>query len=205
MVEKGFVVSMGHSDETYEEGIQAVKAGVSHATHLFNAWREFQHREPGGIGAAMDSKGVYAELISDGIHIHPSFLRLAIARKGSDRICLITDSLGVTGLRDGTYPWGELEIVLSGREVRLKESGVLAGSILRLNQGIKNIVDWTGVSISEAVSMASLNPARNLGLDDVMGSLAEGKRANIAVFDKDFRVIDTWLRGRRIPDVDLVP
>jgi N-acetylglucosamine-6-phosphate deacetylase len=198
MVENGFVVSMGHSDETYEEGLQAVKAGVSHATHLFNAWREFQHREPGGIGAAMDSKEVYAELISDGIHVHPSFLRLAIARKGSDRICLITDSLGVSGLSDGTYPWGELEIVLNGREVRLKDSGVLAGSILHLNQGIRNIIDWTGAGVSEVVNMASLNPARNLGLDDVIGSLAEGKLANIAVFDKDFRVIDTWLRGRPV-------
>ena len=198
MVGHGLVVSMGHSDETYEEGLQAVKAGVSHATHLFNAWREFQHREPGGIGAAMDSHEVFAELISDGIHVHPSFLRLAIARKGSDRICLITDSLGVSGLSDGTYPWGDLEIVLKGREVRLKDSGVLAGSVLHLNQGIRNIIEWTGGGVSEVVNMASLNPARNLGLEGVIGSLAEGKLANIAVFDKDFRVIETWLRGRPV-------
>lgn len=198
MVEHGFVVSMGHSDETWEQGLRAVKAGVSHATHLFNAWREFQHREPGGIGAAMDSNEVYAELISDGIHVHPSFLRLAIARKGKDRICLITDSLGVSGLPDGTYKWGELEIVLKGREVRLSDSGVLAGSILHLNQGVRNIIEWTGAEVWEVVNMASLNPARNLGLDDRVGSIAAGKLANIAVLDKEFGVIDTWLRGRSV-------
>ncbi len=123
---------------------------------------------------------------------------MAIARKGSERICLITDSLGVSGLTDGTYPWGELEIVLKGQEVRLKDSGVLAGSILHLNQGIRNIIEWTGAGVSEVVNMASLNPARNLGLDGTIGSLAEGKLANIAVFNKNFRVIETWLRGRPV-------
>ncbi len=198
MVENGFIVSMGHSDETWEQGLRAVKAGVSHATHLFNAWREFQHREPGGIGAVMDSNEVYAELIADGIHVHPSFLRLAVARKGKDRICLITDSLGVSGLPDGTYRWVELEIVLKGREVRLSDSGVLAGSILHLNQGVRNVIEWTGAEVWEVVNMASLNPARNLGLDDRVGSLAAGKLANIAVLDKEFGVIDTWLRGRSV-------
>ena len=198
MVEHGFIVSMGHSDETWEQGLRAVKAGVTHATHLFNAWREYQHREPGGIGAAMDSNEVYAELISDGVHVHPSFLRLAIARKGKDRICLITDSLGVSGLPDGTYKWGELEIVLKGREVRLSDSGVLAGSVLHLNQGVLNVIGWSGAEVWEVVNMASLNPARNLGIDDRVGSIAAGKLANIAVLDKDFGVIDTWLRGRSV-------
>lgn len=198
MVGRGFVVSMGHTDETWEEGLRAVKAGVSHATHLFNAWREFQHREPGGIGAVLDSNEVYAELIPDGVHVHPSFLRLAVARKGKDRICLVTDSLGVSGLPDGTYKWGELEIVLNGREVRLADSGVLAGSILRLNQAVRSVIEWTGAEVWEVVNMASLNPARNLCLDDRVGSLAAGKLANIAVFDKEFGVIDTWLRGRSL-------
>jgi len=198
MAGRGWVVSMGHSDGTWEQGMQAVRAGVSHATHLFNAWREFQHREPGCIGAALDSNAVYAELISDGIHVHPSFLRLAIARKGKDRICLVTDSLGVSGLPDGTYRWGELEIVLKGREVRLSDTGVLAGSILHLNQGVRNIIEWTGLEVWEVVAMASLNPARNLGLDGRIGSIAEGKRADIAVFDKEFGVIETWLGGRPV-------
>jgi N-acetylglucosamine-6-phosphate deacetylase len=198
MAGRGWTVSMGHTDATWEQGLLAVRAGVTHATHLFNAWKEFQHREPGGIGAVLDSENVYAELIADGIHVHPSFLRLAIARKGKDRICLITDSLKVAGLPDGTYPWGELEIVLMGREVRLKSSGVLAGSVLRLNQGVKNIIDWTGCEVWDAVNMASLNPARNLGLDSRIGSLARGKLADIAVFDKDFGVIETWLRGKPV-------
>jgi N-acetylglucosamine-6-phosphate deacetylase len=199
MAGRGWIVSMGHSDATWEQGLHAVRAGITHATHLFNAWREFQHREPGGIGAVMDSEDVYAELIPDGIHVHPSFLRLAIARKGVDRICLVTDSLKVAGLPDGTYAWGELEIVLTGREVRLKSSGVLAGSVLRLNEGVRNVMDWTGCHVWDAVNMASLNPARNLGLDLRIGSIAEGKIANIAVFDRDFAVIETWFRGKPVP------
>jgi len=198
MREREWILSIGHSNATYEEGIQAVRAGVTHATHLFNAWREFRHREPGGIGAVMDSDGVYAELIADGIHVHPSFLRLAIARKGPERICLVTDSLKVAGLGDGVYPWGEAEIVLKGKEVRLKETGVLAGSVLRLNEAVRNIVDWTSSGVRDAVNMASLNPARSVGLEGRIGSLAAGKSADIAVFDREFRTVETWLRGKRV-------
>ncbi len=198
MRDRRWILSIGHSDATYEQGMEAVRAGVTHATHLFNAWREFRHREPGGIGAVMDSETVYAELIADGVHVHPSFLRLAIARMGPERICLVTDSLKVAGLGDGVYRWGEAEIVLEGKEVRLKGSGVLAGSVLRLNEGVRNIVDWTSSGVRDAVNMASLNPARNLGLEGRIGSLGSGKSADIAVFDREFRAIETWLRGNRV-------
>jgi len=149
MASMGWVVSIGHSDATYGEARQAISAGINHATHLFNAWREFHHREPGGVGAVLDDEQVFIELIADGIHVHPAFIRLAIFRKGKDRVCLITDSLKASRLPDGTYAWGEMEIVLKGNEVRLKDSGVLAGSVLHLNRGVKNILDWTGLSVPE--------------------------------------------------------
>ncbi|MCX8161191.1 MAG: N-acetylglucosamine-6-phosphate deacetylase [Candidatus Saccharicenans sp.] len=198
MVNMGWVVSIGHSDATYDEAIRAIEAGADHATHLFNAWREFHHREPGGLGAVLDSHRVYAELITDGIHVHPAFLRLAVFRKGPERICLITDSLKAAGLPDGTYDWGEMQIVLKGAEVRLKDSGVLAGSILRLNQAIRNVMNWTGLPLPAVVRMASLTPAESVGLGKTMGSLERGKLANLAVFDSTFEVVATYLRGKKV-------
>jgi N-acetylglucosamine-6-phosphate deacetylase len=198
MVSMGWVVSIGHSDATYEEARQAISAGINHATHLFNAWREFHHREPGGVGAVLDDERVFVELIADGIHVHPAFIRLAIFRKGKDRVCLITDSLKASGLPDGTYAWGEMEIVLRGNEVRLKDSRVLAGSVLHLNHGVKNVLEWTGLSVPEVVSMASLTPARSVGLGHMVGSLEKGKRADVAIFDRNFETIETYLRGKRV-------
>lgn len=198
MVEMGWVVSLGHSDATYDEASRAISAGADHATHLFNAWREFHHREPGGLGAVLDSQQVFAELISDGIHVHPSFIRLAVFRKGPERICLITDSLKAAGLPDGTYDWGDMQIVLKGAEVRLKDSGVLAGSVLHLNRAVRNVLDWTGLPVPAVVRMASLTPAESVGLGKVMGSLEPGKLANLAVFDSGFETVATYLRGKKV-------
>jgi len=198
MVDLGWVVSIGHSDATYEEAIRAIAAGANHATHLFNAWREFHHREPGGLGAVLDSDRVYAELITDGIHVHPSFIRLAVFRKGPERTCLITDSLKAAGLPDGTYDWGDMQIVLKGAEVRLRDSGVLAGSILHLNQAVRNVLNWTGLPVPAVVRMASLTPSESVGLGRVMGSLEPGKVANLAVFDSSFETVATYLRGKKV-------
>lgn len=198
MTELGWVVSIGHSDATYDEARKAIEAGSNHATHLFNAWREFHHREPGGIGAVLDSDQVFVELIADGIHVHPCFIRLAVFRKGKDRVCLITDSLKETGLPDGTYAWGGLEVVLKGNEIRLMDSGVLAGSVLLLNHGVKNVLNWTGLTVPEVISMASLTPAKSVGLEAELGSLEKGKLANLAVFDQNFETVETYVRGRRV-------
>lgn len=198
MVGLGWVVSLGHSDATYDEAIEAVEAGANHATHLFNAWRELHHREPGGIGAVLDKEQVFVELITDGIHVHPSFIRLAVFRKGPEKICLITDSLKAAGLPDGTYNWGEMEIVLKGAEVRLKDSGVLAGSVLHLNHGLRNVYQWTGLPIHQVVRMASLTPAESVGLGYLLGSLEKGKLANVAVFDRNFETVATYLRGKKV-------
>jgi len=198
LVRSGWTVSVGHSDATYDEALQAFSAGANQATHLFNAWREFHHREPGGIGAALDENQVFVELIADGIHIHPSFIRLAIFRKGVDRVCLITDTLKEVGQPDGTYAWGGLEVVLKGREIRLKDSGVLAGSVLHLNQGVRNVLSWTGLSVPEVIRMATLTPAKSVGLETQVGSLEPGKRANIAIFDSNFETMAALVRGEKV-------
>jgi N-acetylglucosamine-6-phosphate deacetylase len=194
--EGGLVVSIGHSAATYELAMTSFERGVAHATHLYNAMSGWLPREPGVIGAVLDSDRVTAELIADGIHVHPAALRMAIRQKGIERICLITDSLNAAGLGEGESRVGGLEVVVRKGQARLKESGTLAGSILTLNQAVKNVIDWTGVSVPQAVRMASLNPARVLGLDGQMGSIEANKLANLAVFDRDFNVLTTILRGR---------
>jgi N-acetylglucosamine-6-phosphate deacetylase len=195
---QGWVVSIGHSEALYELAIQSFERGITQATHLYNAMSGFLPREPGVIGAVLDSDGVTAELIADGIHVHPAALRLAVRQKGADRICLVTDSVNASGLGDGDFRVGGLEVVVKDGEARLRDGGALAGSVLTLNRAVKNIIQWTGVSVTAAVRMASLTPARVLGLDRGIGSLEVGKLANLAVFDRDFNVVDTIVRGRRI-------
>jgi N-acetylglucosamine-6-phosphate deacetylase len=194
--EAGVLVSIGHSAAAYGLAKTSIERGVAHATHLYNAMSGFLPREPGVIGAVLDSDGVTAELIADGVHVHPAALRMAIRQKGIERICLITDSLNAAGLGEGEYRVGGLDVVVTDGQARLKESGALAGSVLTLNRAVKNIIDWTGVSIPQAVRMASLNPARVLGLDDRMGSIEADKLANLAVLDRDFHAVTTILRGR---------
>ncbi len=195
---QGWVVSIGHSEALYELAIQSFERGITQATHLYNAMSGFLPREPGVIGAVLDSDGVTAELIADGIHVHPAALRLAVRQKGVDRICLVTDSVNASGLGDGDFRVGGLEVVVKDGEARLRDGGALAGSVLTLNRAVKNIIQWTGVSVTAAVRMASLTPARVLGLDRGIGSLEVGKLANLAVFDRDFNVVDTIVRGRSI-------
>ena len=193
---RGWAVSIGHSDAAYEPAIQSFERGITQATHLYNAMSGFLPRDPGVIGAVLDSDGVTAELIADGIHVHPAALRLAVKQKGADRICLITDSVNASGLGDGGFRVGGLDVVVKDGEARLKDGGALAGSVLTLNQAIRNIIRWTGVPISAAVRMASLTPACVLGLDRDIGSLEKGKLANLAVLDRDFNIIAVYIRGR---------
>jgi N-acetylglucosamine-6-phosphate deacetylase len=192
---RGAVVSIGHTEATYEQAIRSFERGITHATHLFNAMSGFQPREPGVIGAVLDSDKVTAEVIADGVHVHPASLRMAIRQKGVERICLVTDSMNAAGLGDGDFKVGGLDVVVQEGQARLKESGALAGSVLTLNRALKNILRWTGLSVSQAINMASLTPARVLGLDDQVGSIQPGKYADLVIFDEDFNVVDTIMRG----------
>lgn len=195
---KGLTVSIGHTEAAYELAVRSFELGITHATHLYNAMSGFLPREPGVIGAVLDADGVTAEIIADGIHVHPASLRIAVRQKGAARTCLITDSMNATGLGDGEYRVGNLDVVLRDGQARLKEGGALAGSVLTLNRAVGNILQWTGVSISDAVNMASLTPARVLGLERELGSIEKGKLANLSVFDRDFNIIETILRGRSV-------
>ncbi len=193
----GLIVSIGHSNAAYELAMTSFEQGITHATHFFNAMSGFLPREPGVIGAVLDSNGVTAELIADGIHVHPAALRMAIRQKGVEKICLITDSLNAAGLGDGHFAVGGLDVVVKDGQARLKRGGALAGSVLTLNQAVKNVMDWTGVSLPQALRLASLNPARILGLESHLGSIEQGKLANLAVFDRNLNVVTTILRGQK--------
>lgn len=196
--EKGMIVSIGHSEASYELAMKSFEQGISHATHLFNAMTGFLPREPGTIGAVLEAGTLTAEIIADGIHVHPAALRLAVRAKGVEKICLITDSVKASGLGDGDYLVGNLEVVVRDGQARLKESSALAGSVLTLNRAVGNIIGWTGMPVSQAVSMASKTPARVLGIEGEMGSVEAGKLANLAVFDRQFAIVETILRGQPV-------
>ncbi|HDI11393.1 MAG TPA: N-acetylglucosamine-6-phosphate deacetylase [Candidatus Acetothermia bacterium] len=191
--EIGAVPSLGHSDATYEQALAAIERGIGLFTHMFNAMREFHHRAPGAVGAALDSD-VYVELICDGIHVHPAAVRLVARAKGVDRICLVTDAFSATGLPDGEYSLGGLPVFVRGGVARLPD-GTLAGSTLTMDRAVKNFMEFTGCSLPEAVRCASLNPARLLGIDDRKGSLEVGKDADLVIFDEDLTVHYTILGG----------
>jgi N-acetylglucosamine-6-phosphate deacetylase len=196
--ENGIIVAIGHSEATYEQTLEAIRAGISHATHFFNAIPEFHHRDPGIVGAVLESEDVTVELICDGIHVHPASVRLVLGMKRPENICLITDSILAAGLGDGDYILGDVEITATGDETFLRHSRVLAGSVLTMNRALKNICDWTDLSLNQAVNMASLNPARVIGMDREMGSITKGKYANLTVFDKDFQVKQTYVLGKPV-------
>jgi len=189
----GAVPSVGHSDATYDETIEALDQGIALFTHLFNAMRKCNHREPGVVGAALDSD-VMVELICDGIHVHPAIIRLLLKAKGHDAICLITDSISATGLADGKYSLGGLAVFVQAGQARLAD-GTLAGSTLTMNQAVQNFIEFTGCSLPAAVKTASLNPARLLGVQDCKGSLEAGKDADIVIFDKGFNIRYTIIGG----------
>ncbi|MEM3658267.1 MAG: N-acetylglucosamine-6-phosphate deacetylase [Candidatus Hadarchaeum sp.] len=192
--EIGAIPSLGHSDATYAEALGAVRAGVRLFTHLGNAMRGLHHREPGAVGAALDSDA-YVELICDGAHLHQAFVRLVARIKGYDRICLVTDAISAAGLPDGQCFLGGLPVLVQGGVARLPD-GTLAGSTLTLDQAVRNFWEFTGCSLPEAVRCATLTPAQLLEVDERKGSLEVGKDADLVIFDKDFNVHYTILGGK---------
>ncbi|MFC2165698.1 N-acetylglucosamine-6-phosphate deacetylase [Acidobacteriota bacterium] len=194
--EMGIVMAIGHSEATYEQALAGIAGGIAHATHLFNAMKRYHHREPGLVGAILESDKVVVEIIADGVHVHPASLNLVLESKGYEKICLVSDSVDPAGLGDGEYTlWNNPVEVKDGR-VFLRGTKTLAGSVLRMNVAVKNILEWTGLSISQAVQMASLVPARVLGLGEDMGSIAKGKYANLTVFDREFLVMQSYVCGK---------
>ncbi len=189
------VVSVGHTKASYEEALTAVDNGATLFTHLFNAMPPLHHRYPGAVGAALDSDA-YAELIADNVHLHPAIQRMALRAKGVDRIILVTDST-MACLPEGVYSLGGQEVLVSSDAARLRDN-TLAGSVLALNQAVKNIAKNTGLSLAKAVSLATSNPAKLLNVDRQKGRLAQGKDADLTVFDADLNIYYTYAKGRQV-------
>ena len=192
---EGIISSIGHTGATYQETMDAISLGVSQATHLFNQMTGLHHRDIGAAGASLMNESIYAELIVDGIHVSPEMVELALKLKGIDRTILITDAMRAKGLSDGKYDLGGQDVFVKGKEARL-EDGALAGSILKMNDAVKNIITYTGCSLRDAVQMAAVNPAKQLNIYDKKGSIAAGKDADIVILDDDFQVRTTICRGK---------
>lgn len=201
--EAGVVVSLGHSDANWEEAVNGVNAGITKATHLFNAMPPLHHRQPGCVGVALTDDRVACEVIADFIHLHPLIVKLIIKAKGRDKVILITDSTPYTGLPDGEYSWlGERTILKQGGRVFFKEApDVLAGSALTLDQAVRNVVSL-GFNIKDAIRMATLNPAREANLEG-MGKIAIGNYADLVVLDEGLNVLLTIVNGEIVYQKDL--
>jgi N-acetylglucosamine-6-phosphate deacetylase len=192
----GIHVSLGHSMATYQQTRAAMAQGLQGFTHLFNAMRPLASRDPGPIAAALEEPGASYGLIVDGVHVDPAVLRLAL--RGAGHPVLVTDAMPpVGGTRSSFSLYGETISAADGRCVR--EDGTLAGSVLDMASAVNNTVRMLGVPLSDALRFAALNPARAIGLDDTLGKLAPGYRADMVAFEpEEVRVIDTWVAGSAV-------
>jgi N-acetylglucosamine-6-phosphate deacetylase len=185
--------SLGHSNATYQEAQSGIAAGADHATHTFNAMRPLDHRDPGILGAVLENDELTADIIADGIHVHPSVLGLFLRAKGADRAVLITDAISATDMPDGVYSLGGLEVQVSNG--RCEYQGKLAGSVLTLDRAIRNVMTFAGWKLQQAVRLATLNPAQRLGITDQRGLLAPGRRADLVVLTPAGEVAHTIIGG----------
>ena len=194
--QKNIITSAGHSAATYEEFQLAYQAGMDHFTHLYNAMTGLHHREPGLVGAAFDSDST-VEMIVDLIHHHQAVDRFTIQAKGVDKVILVSDGMEATGLEEGEYELGGQKVIVKDGAARL-ESGVLAGSVLTLDQAVRNLMEVTELSLPEIFKMAALNPARKLGLEHKLGKIKSGYQADLVLFDQNFKVLKTFIKGKEI-------
>lgn len=191
--ENGVIVSVGHSAVYFDDVQKAIKAGLSHSTHTYNGMRGFTHRELGVVGAVLSSDAVMAEVIFDKIHVHPEAVRLMLKAKGVDKVECITDAMSATGLPDGNYKLGELDVYVKDNQARLVSNDALAGSVLTLDKAFKNVIEL-GYSIFDAVKMTSTNAAKEFGLNT--GEISEGKDADLVVLNGDYSVNMTFVKGK---------
>lgn len=192
--DKNTVVSLGHTNATYEEAQKAIDAGATSGTHTFNAMTPLTHRAPGVVGAVMINDSVYAELILDGIHVDFAAAQALLRTKGKDKLILITDSIEAAGLPDGTYKLGNQPVYVKNGEARLA-NGALAGSIANMNDCVRNAYRHLGLTLNEAVNLASYNPAQSLH-EDLLGEIKVGNYADIIFFDEDIRIQQTMIKGQ---------
>ena len=189
------IFSMGHSEVTFDQANHAAKIGVQHVTHLYNAGTPFGHRAPGMFGAAWLNPNLKCEIIVDGVHSHPAAVQIAYKQKGADHLYLITDAMRAKGMPDGCYDLGGQDVIVKDNEAHLK-TGSLAGSILKMNDGLRNLMDFTGGSLDILWRCTSFNQAKALGIDDKKGSVKVGKLADLVILDQQMHVRQTIKSGR---------
>jgi len=189
----GMIAAVGHTDATYEQARAAIAHGARHAVHVYNAMRPFSHRDSGVIGAVLTSPEVTAELIADGVHVEETAMKVLLQAKGPDRMILISDGTAATGMPDGKYILGKMEVTVSGGICRNSE-GKLAGSTLTLDRALRNIVAL-GIPLADAVRMLTLNPASLLGIEFKKGALRTGADADIVLLDEGLQLTGVWARG----------
>lgn len=195
LADSGVIAAVGHTDSTYDATAEAVEAGATVATHLFNAMPALGHRAPGPVAALLEDERITVELINDGTHLHPAVVELAFDRAGAGRVAFITDAMGAAGMGDGRYPLGPLEVEVRDGVARLTEGGSIAGSTLTLDEAFRRAVTIDGLPVEDAVRALTSNPARLLGVDDRTGSLEAGKYADLVVLDAAFEVTGVMRRG----------
>lgn len=188
------IISLAHTSCTYDKAMEAIKAGATHITHLFNAMNGLHHREPGIVGALSDSE-VYAEIICDGIHIHPSVIRLMF-KAVPEKLILISDSMSAAGLEDGSYELGGQKVNVTKGKATL-EDGTIAGSTTTIYEAFKNIIAF-GVPAEEAVLSATLYPAKAIHEHQRIGSIAVGKHADFIVMDKEYNILEVYIDGKKV-------
>ncbi len=187
-VAEGVIAAIGHSDADYDKTIEGIEAGATVATHLYNAMPPLGPRAPGPVAALLDDERVTVELVNDGVHVHAAMLRLAYEVAGPGRTVLITDAMSATGLGDGDYALGSMRVHVRDGVARLAEGGSIAGSTLTMDVAFRRGVQEVGMSLPDAVQVASLTPARVLGLADRIGSIAVGKAADLVVLSDSLEV-----------------
>jgi N-acetylglucosamine-6-phosphate deacetylase len=195
LAELGVIAAIGHTDATYEQTREAIDAGATVATHLFNAMPPLQHRLPGPIAALLEDDRITVELINDGTHLHPAVLELAFGSAGAARVAFITDAMDAAGFGDGMYDLGPLKVQVLEGVARLVEGGSIAGSTLTLDTAFKRAVTLDRLSLTDTVQAISGNPARLLGLSDRVGSLEPGKDADLVVLDAAYDVVGVMRKG----------
>ena len=191
---RGVCVSMGHSDSDMQITKKAVASGARHATHTFNAMRPLDHREPGIIGEVLSDDSITADVIADGIHVSPSVVKVFLQAKGSERAVLITDAISATGMPDGKYQLGPIEVAV--KDGKCTANGSLAGSVLTMDRAIRNVTRFSNWTLRDAVRAATLNPAQAVAMAGTHGVLKAGSRADFAVLSPNGEVLKTVVAGR---------
>lgn len=193
LVKEGVIVSVGHSAASFEQVMAAVEAGLSHATHTFNGMKGFTHRDPGVVGAVLDSDEITAEVIFDKIHVHPEAVRVLIKAKGVEKVVCITDSMSATGLPCGRYKLGELDVNVVDNQARLSSNGALAGSVLTMDKAFRHLLEL-GYNLMDAVKLTSTNVAKEFQLNT--GMIRVGKDADLVILDEKHEVKMTIVKGK---------